>query len=72
MGDLSNFEREQIVGASLAGTFVTKTTSLLGVLRLTISKVISAAYTSHAWEDNISKEEQWEKINIGRKRLSYI
>jgi hypothetical protein len=70
MGDLSNFEWEQIVGASLAGAFVTKTTTC--VLRLTISKVMSVAYTSHAWEDKISKEEQWEKINIDRKRLSYI
>jgi hypothetical protein len=25
-----------------------------------------------SWEDNISKEEQWVKISIDRKRLSYI
>jgi hypothetical protein len=25
-----------------------------------------------SWEDNISKEEQWAKINIDRKRPSYI
>jgi hypothetical protein len=25
-----------------------------------------------SWEDNINEEEQWAKINIDRKRLSYI
>jgi acyl-ACP thioesterase len=25
-----------------------------------------------SWENNISEEEQWAKINIDRKRLSYI
>jgi hypothetical protein len=33
MGDLSDFERGQIVGARLAGASVTKTTTLLGVPR---------------------------------------
>jgi predicted transcriptional regulator len=46
MGDLSDFERGQIIGAHLAGASVTKTATLLGVLRATVSKVISA-YTNH-------------------------
>jgi IS30 family transposase len=46
MGDLSNFERGQIVGAHLAGASVTKTATLLGVSRVTVSKVISA-YMNH-------------------------
>jgi hypothetical protein len=25
-----------------------------------------------SWDDNISEEEQWAKINIDRKRSSYI
>jgi hypothetical protein len=25
-----------------------------------------------SWENNISEEEQWAKINIDRKRSSYI
>jgi hypothetical protein len=49
---------------------VTGTTTLLDVSRATVSKVMSA-YTNR-WEDNISEEEQWAKINIDRKRSSYI
>jgi hypothetical protein len=46
MGDMSDFERGQIVGAHLAGALVTKTATLLGVSRETVSKVMSA-YTNH-------------------------
>jgi IS30 family transposase len=46
MGHLSDFERGQIVGARLAGTSVTKSATLLGVSRATVSKVISAC-TNH-------------------------
>jgi predicted transcriptional regulator len=46
MGDLSDFERGQIVCARFAGASVTKTATLLGVSRATISKVMSA-YTNH-------------------------
>jgi hypothetical protein len=41
MGDFSDFEREQIVGARLARASVTKTATLLGASRATVSKVIS-------------------------------
>jgi transposase len=48
MGDSSNFERGHIVGAQLAGASVTKTATLLGVSRATVSKVISAySYMNH-------------------------
>jgi transposase len=43
---LSYFERGQIIGANLAGASVTKTATLLGVSRATVSKVVSA-YTNH-------------------------
>jgi preprotein translocase subunit SecG len=59
-GDLFDFERGQIVGANLAGAFVTKTTTLLGVLRVTVSKVMSAAYMSHGKTTSVKK-------NGGRK-----
>jgi hypothetical protein len=45
MGDLSNCERGQIVGACLAGA-CDKNCTLLGVSRVTISKVM-LAYTTH-------------------------
>jgi transposase len=46
MGDLFCFERGQIIGAHLAGAPVTKSATLLGVSRVTVSKVMSA-YTNH-------------------------
>jgi hypothetical protein len=45
MGNLSNFEREQIIGAGLPGESVTRTVTLLGVSRTTVSKVMSV-YTN--------------------------
>jgi hypothetical protein len=46
MGDLSDFEKGQIVGERLAGAFVIKSATLLGVPTATVSKVMSA-YTNH-------------------------
>jgi Mn-dependent DtxR family transcriptional regulator len=46
MRGLFDFQRGQIVGARLAGASVAKTATLLGVLRATVSKVMSA-YTNH-------------------------
>jgi predicted transcriptional regulator len=69
MGDLSDLERGQIVGACLARASVIKTATLLGVSRATVSKIMSAC-TNHG-KINISKEEQWMKINTDRKKLTY-
>jgi hypothetical protein len=41
-GDLSDFERGQIIGAHLAGASVTKTATLLGISRVTVSEVTLA------------------------------
>jgi predicted transcriptional regulator len=46
MGDLSDLEGGQIVGAHLAEASVTKTATLLGASGATVSKVMSA-YTNH-------------------------
>jgi hypothetical protein len=45
MGDLSDFQRGQMVGAYLTGASVTKMSILLGVSRPTFSKVMTA-YTN--------------------------
>jgi transposase len=59
MGDLSDFEREQIVRARLAGASVIKTATLLGISRTTVSKITSA-YTNHGKTTSA-------KRNSGRK-----
>jgi hypothetical protein len=61
MGDLSYFERGQIVGARLAGASVTNPATLLGVPRATVSKVMSA-YTNH-------KKTTSAKGHSGRKSM---
>jgi transposase len=58
MGDLSDFQRGQIVVVRLAGASVTKTATLFGVSRATVSKVISA-YMNHG--------QTSPKRNSGRK-----
>jgi transposase len=46
MGGLPGFERGQLFGVRLAGAFVTKPATMLGVSRATVFKVVSA-YTNH-------------------------
>jgi NADH:ubiquinone oxidoreductase subunit E len=46
MGDLSDFQRGQIIGARLPAASVTKTATLLGVSRAVVSKV-TTAYTNY-------------------------
>jgi hypothetical protein len=67
MGDLSNFDKGQIIGAHLAGASVIKTATLLCVLRVTVCRVMYA-YTNHGKTNNISEQEEWVKINNDRQR----
>jgi hypothetical protein len=69
MGDLSDFERGYNIGERLAGASMIKL-HIIRCIESDVSKVMSA-YTN-SWEDNISEEEQWAKMNIDRKRSSYI
>jgi hypothetical protein len=57
--ETSDFERGKIIGACLAGASMTKIVTLLGVLRPTVSKVISE-HTNHGMTTSV-------KRNSGRK-----
>jgi len=46
MGELSHFQRRQIVGSHLAAASVSKMATLLGVSRTAVYKVMMA-YTNH-------------------------
>jgi hypothetical protein len=60
MGDLTDFERGQIVCERLAGAFVMKTATSLVASRATVSTVMSAAYKNHGKATSAKK-------NSGRK-----
>jgi predicted transcriptional regulator len=66
MGDLSDFERGQTVGAQLAGASVTKTATVLGVLRATVSKVMSA-YMNHEKTTSV-KRTSGQKSTLTSRR----
>jgi len=65
MGDLSDFQRGQIIGARLAGTSVTKMAALLGVSRAADSKVIMT-YTNH-WRTLSSKRNSGRKPKLSER-----
>jgi transposase len=62
MRELSDFEDGHIVGARLAGATVKKNTTLLGVSRATVSKVMSA-YTNYGKTTSM-KRNSWRKSTL--------
>jgi hypothetical protein len=73
MGDMSDFERGQMVGARLTAASVTKTSTLLGVWRPTLSKVMSA-YTNHGKTTSANRISGWKSTltEIDRRTLREI
>jgi predicted transcriptional regulator len=73
MGDLSDFERGQIVGARLAGASVIKSTTLLGVSRTTVSKVMST-YTNHGKTTSAKRDSERKSTltEIDRRALRIV
>jgi len=76
VGDFSDFQREQIVGAHLAGASVTKTAILLGVSKAAVSKVMTS-YTNHgrtssAKRNSGRKPKLSERDRHTLKRIVYI
>jgi transposase len=65
MGDLSDFERGQVVGTRLTGASMTKTAILLGVSRATLSKVMSA-HTNHG-KTTAAKKNSGRKSTLTEK-----
>jgi hypothetical protein len=61
LGDLSDFQKGQIIGAHLAGESVTKTATLFAESRATVSNVM-LAYDNSGQESTLAE----------RDRLSYI
>jgi len=56
MGDFSDFQRGQIVGACLVGASVIKMATLLGVFRAAFSKVMMT-YTNHERTSSAKRNE---------------
>jgi hypothetical protein len=66
MGDLSDFAR----CCAFSWSICDRHCHIIG--RIESDSFWGYVDIHESWEDNISEEEQWVKINIDRKRLSYI
>jgi len=70
MGDFSDFQSGQIVGAHLAGASVTKMATLLGVSRAAVSKVMTT-HTNHG-KTSSAKRNSGRKPKLKWKGSLYI
>jgi hypothetical protein len=69
MGDLSNLERGQIICAHLAWASMTKTATLLGISRATVSKVL-LAYMNHG-KTTAKRSSGWKSALTERDRCTW-
>jgi hypothetical protein len=67
MGDLFDFERGQIIDVRLAGASLTKTGTLLGVLRATVSNVMSTC-TNHGKTTSVKRDSGRKSMLTERDR----
>jgi predicted transcriptional regulator len=67
MGDLSDFQTGQMVGAHLTGASVTKMSTLLGVSRPAVSKVMTS-YTNHG-KTSSAKRNNGQKPKVSERDL---
>jgi hypothetical protein len=67
IGDLSDFDRGQIVGALLVGASVTETVTILGVSRAAVSNVM-LAYMNHGKATSANRNSGQKSIWTERDR----
>jgi hypothetical protein len=70
-GDLFDFEKGQIVGVHLAGVYVIKAPTLLGVSKATVSKVMPA-YMNHGKTTSVKRTSGWKLTLPERDRRTMI
>jgi hypothetical protein len=67
VGDVSDFQRGQIVGALIAAAYVTKPAILLGLHRAAVSKGMTT-HTNHGKTSSVKKNNGRKPQLIGRDR----
>lgn len=69
IGDLSDFQNGQIMGAYLAGASVTLTARLFSVLRSTVFTIVTA---HKAWQDFVSEDNSGKRSKLNNGILRRI
>ena len=71
MADLSDFKRGQIIGARMAGASVAKSAELFGVVRITVSKVMTS-FEKEGKPSNCSKTLEESGLLRGLRGITRI